>query len=564
MLHRNELLVGILFAFVCTALIFWNLISPGYILTLDTIFGPASASLGLNKFITEGSVFGLLVYGSSLLMPIWIFEKIFLSAIFFALFLVPYIALISTLSQHAKDDGSKDSNSNGKNEYFIKITSAVSGSILYLFNPFVYERIIAGHWHLLAGYALLPLVFYATLKSQSGYSFKHGVLFALLLCIISIFSLHVLVVAVIVSTIALLVSNDSWILLLKKAVTVVAVFLLLSSWYFPAVTTHANLFVQNQVLHENAFEITGDSAFSKFKNALLLKGFWLETSPWSKDFVMPQRDLPVSYTLGQILIGVCIVVGFVFLFRNRKNNKRLYQRFLRLYICVLVALFMYLILNPWIVSSQIELLRSFGVAFRDTAKLSVLLVFGYSLLYTLGTRTLLIRFKKYSYSVATLLVLLPVFYTPSLLFGISGGLKPVWYSSQWSEAVSLVRTPGCKVLSLPWYQYYSQSYLDYRLTANPVAHIVPCTTVVSTDSGVPGGKLNSQFRREVNIIDNHIKNPVNDQVFIDWLRAEGFTHVVYSMDVVGEDLLRYTFLTKLKPLNSYAEQIHESVLVFSL
>ncbi|MDO8515123.1 MAG: hypothetical protein Q7S14_01360, partial [bacterium] len=91
----------IFFAILALAIIF-PLLSPGFILTLDTIMVPGGADI-VQK-LTLFLIFFLAGYGMARLCK----------------------------------------------NYF--------AGILYAINPFVYERVMAGHWDFLIGYALFPII----------------------------------------------------------------------------------------------------------------------------------------------------------------------------------------------------------------------------------------------------------------------------------------------------------------------------------------------------------------------------------------------------------------------
>src|SRR3990172_10911585 len=95
------------------ALILWQLLLPGYILTLDMVWG-----------------------GS------WITQKLFLIVLFFLLFYLPVKFFPFEIGE--------------KYKYF--------AGLFYTINPFVYERFLAGHWLVLLLYAMLPPLTYYIIR----------------------------------------------------------------------------------------------------------------------------------------------------------------------------------------------------------------------------------------------------------------------------------------------------------------------------------------------------------------------------------------------------------------
>ena len=91
----------------------WQMFLPGYVLTLDMVWG-----------------------GS------WITQKLFLIALFFALFYLPVKFFPFDIDSKFK--------------YW--------AGIFFTVDPFVYERFLAGHWLLLLLYAMLPPLVYYLVK----------------------------------------------------------------------------------------------------------------------------------------------------------------------------------------------------------------------------------------------------------------------------------------------------------------------------------------------------------------------------------------------------------------
>jgi hypothetical protein len=148
--------IHLIFYLALSLTILGFLLKPGYILSLDMIFGPSPKP---DFYGFGGPVFGGGILLSSLvqlcssLAPTWVIQKLFLLLIFFLSGVSAY-SLIETKSRAPR--------------YF--------AGILYAINPFIYVRLLAGHWVLLLAYAITPFAIKYFLKfldtPQAGTSSK--------------------------------------------------------------------------------------------------------------------------------------------------------------------------------------------------------------------------------------------------------------------------------------------------------------------------------------------------------------------------------------------------------
>lgn len=123
----------VFFYFVVSLFLFRNLLSRGYLLTLDMIFTPQMLpGEPLNIF----SIIKYVLFVVAQIIPADILQKAILLGIF-------------TIC--------------GSTFYYLSFrifknkTASLLSGIFYTINPFVFERIIAGHWQFLIGYALTPI-----------------------------------------------------------------------------------------------------------------------------------------------------------------------------------------------------------------------------------------------------------------------------------------------------------------------------------------------------------------------------------------------------------------------
>ena len=133
-LHKKN----IVFFLIIAIIILWQMLLPGYVLTLDMVFTPKLHILHhLGDFYNSLPLTALLEFLNFFLSG-WIIEKIILVSLFFLIGYLAFVFLPVPKKYHA--------------HYF--------AALLYTINPFVYERFLAGQWTLLFAYALLPPFFY--------------------------------------------------------------------------------------------------------------------------------------------------------------------------------------------------------------------------------------------------------------------------------------------------------------------------------------------------------------------------------------------------------------------
>ncbi|HEX5880481.1 MAG TPA: hypothetical protein VF468_19540 [Actinomycetota bacterium] len=151
--------VGVLVGVVLALLALGPLLVRGYVLTYDMVFVPrldlTRGLLGLDTAVARAVPADLLVALASRLVPADLVQKLLLAGVFVgaaagAARLVPSPAPLAR----------------------------VAAAALYAWNPFLYERLIMGHWGLLVSYAALPWVARAAIDLRAG---RPGVLRRLVL-----------------------------------------------------------------------------------------------------------------------------------------------------------------------------------------------------------------------------------------------------------------------------------------------------------------------------------------------------------------------------------------------
>jgi hypothetical protein len=141
--------VGLVAGGLLALLALGPLLVGGYVLTYDMVFVPrlelASGLLGLDTAVPRAVPADLLVALASRLVPADLVQKLMLAGVFVAAATGAARLLPSTLP-----------------------AARAATAVLYAWNPFLYERLLMGHWGLLVSYAALPWAARAAIDLRLG------------------------------------------------------------------------------------------------------------------------------------------------------------------------------------------------------------------------------------------------------------------------------------------------------------------------------------------------------------------------------------------------------------
>jgi len=217
-----------------------------------------------------------------------------------------------------------------------EIWSPYFAGILYMWNPFVYDRFLDGQYLVLAGYALLPWFTLALFQFLDRPSFRTTLYIALLACFISILSIHSVFFIFLITLVSCIVvilnevknlavdrqevlreakdDRKKYLLNLTKwsAIGLVTIFLASSYWLIPLLqgqgTTSQQIstFDNRQLL---TFQTVADHTYGipASLNPLTLYGYWGEDQG---RFTLPKEHMPV-WGLIFIFIFVLAAIGVV-------------------------------------------------------------------------------------------------------------------------------------------------------------------------------------------------------------------------------------------------------------
>ncbi len=525
-------------------LILWQALSPGYVLGLDMVFAPQ-----MKVLINQDGFLGLLpisyiIYWLGLIIPVWLVEKVLFIIIFFN---IGYLAFKYLPV--------------GENK-----TVRLFSALIYLVNPFVYSRFLAGQWTHLMAYAFLPLFIHCLFAFKDENNLKSSLKLFGVLFLISVFSIQffvmsamVLVVWFIYCFIKYLISNNKEAAfakasasqrkakaLVKNTAICSILFLIVSSyWLIPAINRPKPVEQRFDISHWQAFSAGGYKNISPILNIISLNGFWGERNPWANYFLWPQ-DYAIFW-ISFLAIIIFILIGIVSGFKDSKSKFFLLLGIFALIFSTGVGDTLFKNLNLWLYQHIF-----FWSGFRDSQKFSGFLALSYAFFVGLGLNAVIDFIDKKRVTVKdiflSLVFLVPIFFGFLMWGGFHKQIQPVWYPESWFEARQIIESDEShfQVLFLPWHGYLSLKFNNDVISSNPAVRFFGNNIIASKNV-----ELDTIYNQEENggyqAFDNMIKNTtisVDDK--ISFLKENNIKYIIYVKDLEEVDDLSYDFLNSPK------------------
>jgi hypothetical protein len=534
---QNDRTIYLEYAFVAL-MILLPLLKPGYILTLDMVFTP---KIPMPTEMGNNYLFASSLHFLNYLIPSQIIEKIILFLIIFLSGVVMH-RLIPT--------------SNSWPKYF--------AALLYIFNPFVYSRFMAGQFILLMAYALFPFAAKSILEFFKKPDLKKALIVAVWLILISIISLHSIIMIFIFLAFAFIFfvfkkrkNRQGIIKILKFTAFIGLSFLILSSYWIVPFFTKSNqtseLVSSFDPRHILGFQTVADKNFGVLFNTAALYGFWGENEG---RFMISKRIIPFWYIIS-IIIFLLVIWGII---SNIKNKDRRTE--IIIFISTAILAFILAVgvaYGPmskfmlWLYQ-KIPLLKGF----REPQKFVALLVLSYAYLGALGMDDLLERARKakrfpkfLNMFLPSIFLIIPLIYSPIMLWGFGGQLKAVDYPKDWYQVNETLKADkeDFRVLFLPWHQYMGFLFV-WRVIANPAQNFFE-KPIIQGDN-MEFGQIYSQSNNPDSkyIEDNIIKKGANLENVGEILLPLNIKYIILTKSA---DWKNYEYLDKQKDLKLFSE-----------
>ncbi len=559
--------MAISFAFVGSVLFLGPLLLPGYVFLLDWVSGPEPFVRFNGLLPLMSAPLEIVRYGLVWLFPGWVVQKIILICMIFCLFWVPMRWSVPGIARYPM----------------------MVGALFFAINPFVYERLLAGQWRVIAGYICLWVVVWYLLRLWRSWhtndigAFTHAMRRLVITFLITgIFSAHFLMIACITAVAWGLLwlvgfaaqtmrrtnhtkSSHFWIYA-RQLLIGIGVFGVVSLYWIVPYAIHGDQYLNRfDLSHANAFVTSGSEQFGSLINVVLMHGFWGEARGWGSQFILPRESslffvcfiaLAVTMITGMRkmsrgdvqsrhcahFLSVCGVMGFIF--------------------AVGVSPTMFQGFNQWLFDTV-----PLWSGFRDSQKWSGLLIIVYVYCAVYGLQKSA-RFlsehvpykKSYSHAIAaTIGGFVVILMTPMSLWGLGSQVSVRDYPAGWYEVreylsaysapstTSSIAVEGCRALFLPWHQYYPQRHAGNQLIANAAKRVFPCEILMGENtelSGIGSSLSDPAYQDLERFMTSNNPDLASEDVRegIAMLQARGVTHVIMATDYRNRDVYQYPFL----------------------
>lgn len=394
--------------------------------------------------------------------------------------------------------------------------AAFGATLLYVTNPFMYERIVAGQDFLVLGCCLLPMLL-SMLWAQLS---RRAILATAAVLVATVaLSLHfVLIAGVLCSGYVMAYAvRRRW---HEVRTLVVACGLAMVGslyWIVPAVRSWDRIDVV-PVTDLSLFRSTPDPQLGLWPNLAGLYGFWRHGWPLPKDGL-------AWWPLFLIAILLVMAVGLAIALRDQERRRRLLPLLIVGSIGLVLAAG-----DQGIIGGAYDWAFRHVPVFRimrEPQKWLVLAALAYAVAFGEGLEEIVRSAGRPRARVAAAAVVLaiPAVYGFSSFWGSAGYVRPSSYPASWAQADARMGMGTGLVVALPWHRYLPLPWTQDRVVSNPMVSAFHRDVVVSDDpefGGLPAEGRDPLADRVGATLDRGIRG---QQVADDLLRL-GVHYVV--------------------------------------
>ncbi len=348
-------------------------------------------------------------------------------------------------------------------------TPALAAAVLYLWNPYVHERLGIGHWGLLLGYAALPWIVLAAGAVRRG---ERGALARLALAVVPA-AFGSPTGGLLAGLVVLAVVAGRGAAALRRTALALAVVVVLDlPWLVPGL---AGAETGTDPTGVDAFAARSDTPLGLAGSLVTLGGIWKQS------IVAGERD---AWLLVLIALAVSLS-SLAALVRHRSAPRS--SRLLALgAVGLVLAGAPATSLGADVVADLVQHVPGAGVL-RDSQKWIALLALavcaGFGLVVAVAVEWVRVRGMP-SGVVAVGAVLLPLVLLPSLAWGLAGKFEPVRYPAEWARVRAvLAERPAeqLRTVVLPFSAYQRLPWNDGRAALDPAIRFFPGQVVTNDE-----------------------------------------------------------------------------------
>jgi len=459
----------------------------GYLFFTDMVWGP---NMVLPVWTSGWIYLDLIIKGLSVIIPVSLIEKLFLTGVFGVILFGGY----------------KIAQSFSKNKAILFL-----GSVFALFNSFVYDRlmygqvgIILGYGFFLAAFGYLISFYFEPLNKKQLFLGSVFAGFSILFAPHFVFFLGLTYFVFGTLIFLKLFSEKRKKDLLKVSqyflLGVLIVVLINFNWIFGVVTgsSQTERFVKETITEQDleVFKTSGSSDSQVLNNVLLMSGFWGKDQHRYADLTKNEENWGRSF---YFLLPI-IILGLIYNFKDKKKrglNIGLILIYLVAFVLALgIALPITAKITLWLFNNV-----PFYKGLREPQKWVAVMIVVYEVLLVCGL-TVLSKKKvvvKNKELLTFLLTFVIILQAPLMVWGGAGQVSPIEYPKDWYEVDKLiVQETNCesKILFLPWHLYMSFNWIG-SIVANPSAKFFKCPMIYGKNmefGGIFGHSTDSDER----------------------------------------------------------------------
>lgn len=451
-MSRRARVIVALWPWLLSALICAPLLAPGYVLSYDMVWVPnltgQADTWGWGTALPR-------VVPSDLLVAI--FDEVVPGQILQKLVLVGALGLAGAgAARLCRERGA---------------VAALAAASLYVWNPFVAERLLLGHWPLLVGYAALPWILVAgrRLRAREWPAWSALTLGLAVSAVSAVGGVLGVLVALTSQTGGDAASRGRRLGLVVGVGLAVNAPWLVAGLAFPGGATTDSTAVDR-------FGAESEGWLGHIGAVLSLGGVW------NSQVVPDSRDTPIAL-LGLITVGVVVIVGWRLWLATEHWEAAAFLGLAGLGVAIALA--------GWTTPDAVGWLVAHGPGLgliRDGTRFVALLALPAAIAFGWAAGAIADRLRSPLASFAAVLaVIWPLALLPDLAWG-AGELEPVAYPDSWydtRDAISGLNYDG-DLLVLPFSAYRAPDWNGGRPVLDPAGRFFGVSTVVNDDLVVSG------------------------------------------------------------------------------